>query len=283
VLQIITYRNWQVKKSCSQTKRTHQVIECIKKPTCHGSQVVTLNLREEVHLVLTYIHHNQEDLIQVQSLALELKEDLTSQCNNQSLHSKCPINIKQLHQVSWPIIQKITTSIELALVLEPKVTLPIRRKTNRFQVLSIITTRRMLWVIWAWRITRKLHMDSLTSMINGKRHAIKEWNSTLLWERQKALVLTLNRILFIYRLQRELQNSQCPKVTEDFCHLNLKDHQALASIPMAHSRLELVSKINRLQCLKPVVMFHFQNMEPSIQSLSRKAYSERLIKTEIYD
>ena len=274
--QIITYPEWLEKELFSQIRRTLLVIECMRKPTCHGSQVVTLTLLVEPLLVATHTLPHPADLIQIRNLVLVPWAGLIYHQMYRKLSSKCPINIKHLNQVYRPLIQNITILIGPVWVLAQKVTSPIKKKTNRFLALSTIVMRRMQLVIWVKRITRKLCMDSLTSMINGKRLAIKEWNSIFLWERPKAPVPTLNKTLFIYHLQRKLQNSQCPKAIEDFYHLSQESPQALDSMPMAHNQLEHALKINRLQCLKHLVMFHFQNMELSIPSLSKKDYSERV-------
>ena len=109
-------------------------------------------------------------------------------------------------------------------------------------------------------------MDSIISMTNGKRHAIKAWNSISMVEKLKGQVLIFLKISFTLRQVNELQHMRYRKVIED-CFLKFPNVKFLLGQEIIMQRCNLlIAKLRmpHLQCQEQQEIPHSRSMVHNI-------------------
>lgn len=110
-------------------------------------------------------------------------------------------------------------------------------------------------------------MDSIISMTNGKRLAIKEWNSISMVEKLKDQVLTFHKISSILRQVKGLQLMRYRKVIEDY-FLKFPNVKFLLDQEIIMQKCNLlIAKLRmpHLQCQEQQEILHSRSMVHNIQ------------------
>ena len=158
--------------------------------------------------------------------------------------------------------------------MEQKVILPIQNNKNKFQVQSMIATKKILSVIRASSNILRHYMDFTTNSINKRKLAIRVKNSTFMDERAKAQEHICQPSLSICHWQRKHLNSLFPRTIEAYWLRNSGMCQVQEITKTKLKALKFGIKFRHSQCQGPPGMLVSLNMVHNILPLSRRAYSE---------